>query len=66
MVAGLPQLGGDNVIKQDISQDFSFLEEEWIELITEAKNIGLTITDVRQFINHSIHEHINKPIVVNR
>ncbi len=41
---------GGGVVKKKIEN--VVLDQEWITLIKEAKNLGLSLDEVRQFLNH--------------
>ena len=52
MMAELPKightLGGYTVIAQDSEKE---LDKEWVELIKEALELGISIEEIRNFLN---------------
>jgi len=40
------------MVKQQDSEKLRHLDEEWMELIKTAKNYGLTLTEIRCFLDH--------------
>lgn len=64
MVAGLPRIryvfwGGKRVIEM-ISSSREVVDAEWIQLIMEAKNMGLDQSEIRAFLQCHLEKEVEK------
>ncbi len=45
-MAGLPVLGGK------VMQEGQFIDQEWVDLIWEAKKLGISIEEIKDFLSN--------------